>query len=337
MKNKLPEIYFLCAVFAMYADDLSAYYATALTVTEIERSLAKRMETRASALLTELNGAFFSRKDPQLAKIGGMSLYAQKSILAMWKTTPFRCIETEVIECCHKTPTGYQVRNIPLFLMGLPEDEAEKDIVFNFDKSGRIEDVYFSVESNIYRTIMMSEHNDTMDEDCRKRILSFVENLHTAYYRKDTGLIAKVYIDDILIIAGKAVKRIRRGEFSERFVTYEHKPDYSVQSKKEYVEKLRRIFKNNSKINMKFGYIEVVRHPKYPDIYGVGLLQGWNVARYSDTGYLFLIIDFHSGENMKILVRTWQPDKMNGRQLSEDEKYRLGDFDIRGYKGIVTK
>ncbi|MDR2474909.1 MAG: nuclear transport factor 2 family protein [Bacteroidales bacterium] len=332
MKKNLFKICFLCAIFAAYAGDLSANYATELTVTDIERSLAKRMEANASALLTELNSAFFSEKTPQLTKIRGMSKEGKSSLLAMWETTPFRCIETELIERCYKTTTGYQVRNIPMFLKDMPEVEAEREIVVNFDRSGNIEDVCFSVELNMYKAIMQSENNDVIDDDRRRQILSFIENFRTAYNRKDIDLLAKVYSDDALIITGKVVKQVKAADNLKNFGISQDKVEYQVQTKKEYINKLRGIFKNNPKINIKFENIEVVRHPKFDDIYGVSLLQGWNTTLYSDKGFLFLMIDFLDGVNMKIHVRTWQPDKINGEPLSEEEIFKLGDFDTQGIR-----
>ena len=330
MRNIVLKICLFCAVFALFSSKLSAQYVTELTVTDIEQSVARKMEVNASALLTELNQAFFNGKTPQLTKINGMSKDGKSSILSMWEMTPFRCIETEIIERGYKTPSGYQVRNIPLFLKDMPEDETEKEIAINFDKSGAIEDVYFTLDMNNYKAIMESEDNEVKDLRCRSAILNFVENFRTAYNRKDIDLLAKVYSDDALIITGKVIKQTKSVENVMRgYGISQEKIEYQVSTKKEYINKLRSIFKNNPKINVKFADIEVVRHPKYPDIYGVRLLQGWNTTNYSDVGFLFLMIDFRDGVNMQIHVRTWQPEKLNGQQLSEDEVFKLGDFDIR--------
>ena len=330
MKNKLLKKCLLCAVFYLFANNLSAQYATELKITDIDPLVAKKMEINASALLTELNLAYFNEKVPQLTKINGMSKDGKSSILAMWEMTPFRCIETEIIERAYKTPNGWQVRNIPLFLKNMPEDEADKEVAINFDKSGAIEDIYFTLDMNNYKAIMNSEDNEVIDLRQRQTILNFVENFRTAYNRKDIDLIAKVYSDDALIITGKVIRQTKSVEnVMKGYGVSKDKIEYQVQTKKEYINKLRSIFANNPKINVKFDDIEVVRHPKYPDIYGVKLLQGWNTTNYSDVGFLFLMIDFRDGVNMQIHVRTWQPDKLNGEPLSEDEIFKLGDFEIK--------
>ena len=334
MKNRVIFRSLLCVVFALYAINLSAQYSTQLTVTDIEPSIAQKMGANASALLTELNQAFFNGRLPQLTKITGMSKDGKSSILAMWEMTPFRCVETEIIERGYKTPSGYQVRNIPLFLKDMPEDEADKEIAINFDKLGNIDDVYFTLDLNNYKAIMNSENDDVTDLSRRQAILNFVENFRTAYNRKDIELLAKVYSDDALIITGKviATQGNKSGDIPTTLKNLgfsKEKIEYQVQTKKEYIAKLRGIFNNNTRINVVFDSIEVVQHPKYSDIYGVRLFQGWNTTNYSDTGFLFLMIDFRDGNNMQIHVRTWQPDKLNGEPLSEAEKFKLGDFDVK--------
>jgi hypothetical protein len=332
MIHKILKTCFLCAVFAAFADNLLAQYSTALTVTDIEPSVAQRMEANASALLTELNSAFFNDKTPVL-KITGLNKEGKSDILSMWEHSPFRCIETEIIERGYKTPSGYQVRNIPMFLKDMSEDEAYKEIAINFDRSGAIDDIYFALDMHNYKAIMESEDNEVTDLRYRQAILNFVENFRTAYNRKDIDLLAKVYSDDALIITGKVVKQTKSAEnVLSGYGLSKEKIEYQVQTKKEYINKLRGIFKNNAKINVLFDNIEVVRHPKYDDIYGVRLKQGWNTTNYSDVGFLFLMIDFKDGENMQIHVRTWQPEKLDGKQLREDEIFKLGDFDIKDKK-----
>ena len=328
MKNKVFTNYLWCAAFALLTSNLSAQYMTALTVTNVEQSVAKKMESNASALLTELNQAFFNNKTPQLEKINGMSTDGKDALLSMWDMTPFRCVASDIIEQGYTTPTGYQVRNIPLFLKNMPEDETEKEIAINFDKSGTIEDIYFTLDMHNYKAIMDSEANDVTDYRCREAILNFLENFRTAYNRRDIDLLSKVYSDDALIIIGKVVKQTKSTEnmminFSEEDIAYQ------VRTKKEYLDNLRDVFKKNTKINILFDDIEVMQHPKFDYIYGVTLKQGWNTTTYSDIGFLFLMIDFEDGNNMQIHVRTWQPEMVNGKKISKEDIFKLGDFYIQ--------
>jgi hypothetical protein len=169
---------------------------------------------------------------------------------------------------------------------------------------------------------MMSEDNERVDSCRRQTILNFVETLQTAYYRKDIDLLTKMYGDDDWIITGKAVKQTKS-------INSALDRDSFFFRKKEYINKLLSIFKNNSKINVDFSEIEVVQHPEYPDLYGISFKQSWNTDNYSDTGYCFFLIGFKDGQNMQIHVRTWQPDKPNGLPLSEVEKIKFSDFVIQ--------
>ena len=274
--------------------------------------------------------AFFENRTPVLDKISGLSREGKSAILAMWETTPFRCIETEIIERGYSTPSGWQVRNVPLYLKEMSEDEAYKEIAINFDRQGNIDDIYFTLDMHQYQAIMNSVGNEVTDLRRRQAILNFIENFRTSYNRKDLDLLSKVYSDDALIITGRVVRQNRTTDNAlANFGFSNERIEYQTQTKKEYINKLRGIFQNNARINIVFDHVEVSRHPKYDDIYGVTLKQGWNTSNYSDVGWLFLMIDFRDGENMMIHVRTWQPEQFNGKPLPEDDIFHLGAFNIR--------
>jgi hypothetical protein len=328
MKHKNISFLTTGIIFVLFLNPSLAkgQYATNLTVTDIDNvSVSKMMEQSSSQLLTEFNNAFFNDKTPGL-NIKGLDNDGKKSILSMWETSPFRCIETEIIERGYSTPTGYQIRNIPLFLKGVPEDESYAEIAINFNKRGEITDIYFTVDYNNYMEILNAENNDVQDLRNRSMILDFVENFRTAYNRKDLNFLQKVYSNDALIITGKVVK-VKENSDNYLQSLPKEKIEYQIKTKKEYLAALAGVFKNNAKINVNFEEIEVARHPRYEDIYGVTIKQYWNTTTYSDIGYLFLMIDFRNPDNPQIHVRTWQPEKYNGKEISKDEIFHLGSFD----------
>ena len=330
MKKVLLKTLLLTVFQVFLLPVTQAQYATALTVTDIQNAaVSQKIDKGVSALLTEFNTAFFEKRTPSLDKISSLSKEGKSAILAMWETTPFRCIESEIIERGCNTPSGWQVRNIPMYLEGMPDDESYKEIAINFDRQGNMEDIYFTLEMHQYQAIMYGDGNEVTDFRRRNAILYFIENFRTAYNRRDLDLLTKVYSDDALIITGKVVQqnKMKDNALSMSGLSAE-KVDYQVQTKKEYINKLSGIFKANDRINIVFDEVEVSHHPKFNDIYGVTLKQGWNTTNYSDVGWLFLMIDFKDGENMEVHVRTWQPEKVNGKQLSEDEIFHLGTFTI---------
>ena len=91
---------------------------------------------------------------------------------------------------------------------------------------------------------------------------------------------------------------------------------------------MKKIFAGNKYINVLFDEVEVIQHPKWTNIYGVTLKQEWHSNRYSDVGFIFLMIDFKDENHPLIQVRTWQPEKLDGKVLSRDEVFSLGDFNI---------
>jgi len=155
--------------------------------------------------------------------------------------------------------------------------------------------------------------------DLRRRqlILGFVENFRTAYNRKDIDYLDKVFSNDALIIVGRELRS--RGDGLTPPVHYD------VRTKTEYMEGLKRAFQRNQYINIKFSEIEVMQHTNQgsSNIYGVTLRQDWNTTNYSDTGWLFLMIDFKDENNPLIWVRTWQPINVPRNQV-----FWLGDFPI---------
>lgn len=329
--KKMKRVTFVLLTFslALFMQSAQAQYATSVTVTDVSNSSVKqRIEASSSSLLTEFNSAFFGNRTPSLSKISGLSKEGRNSILSMWEMTPFRCVETELIERVYKTPTGFQLRNVPMFLKDMPESDAYKEVVINFDNAGNIYDIYFAIDYHHYMEIINSEDNEVTDLRRRQVILDFVENFRTAYNRKDMAFLEKVYSDDALIITGKVIKTQKSRDLLAANNIPQEKIEYQVKTKKEYLTSLASVFRNNARINIIFDDIEVSRHPRYDEIYGITLRQGWNTTNYSDIGYVFLMIDFKDDNNPLIHVRTWQPEKLNGRNLDKDDIFSLGDFEV---------
>ena len=104
---------------------------------------------------------------------------------------------------------------------------------------------------------------------------------------------------------------------------------YNKQNKQQYLNNLRKVFKTAKYIHVSFDDIEVMRHPTNPNFYGVTLHQGWTSNTYHDEGYIFLLWDFRNEDAPEIHVRTWQPDRIGGKELARDEIFTLSDFDIQ--------
>jgi len=305
----------ILAALLSYSINLHAQYATKLSITNLNNALLTiKAENAGSKLLTELNQACFQNRKPKLDS-KDITDQAAKSLLALWNTSSFRCIETELIEPGVITYDGFQIRNIPIFMTRASANDNYEEIVLNFTSKGVIDAVYLSVESQQYKQLLQGV-NSVTDMRRRQIILDFVENFRTAYGRKDINFLNQVFSDDALIITGRVVKQQVRKD-SPLGVLPQDKVVLVKQSKREYLSKLTLIFKNNSYIYLDFNEIKITQHPKINEIYGVELKQDWHSDNYSDVGYLFLMIDFKNELQPTIQVRTWTPDSMFG----------LNDFD----------
>lgn len=291
----------------------------------IENATVKaKMERTMSAFLTEVNNAQSSKRALNFGGMG-LSTNVQSSVSMLWENSPFECTDEEIMEHCIQTGSGYQVRNIPLIMRptdsSFNEDEYQ-EAVFSFDRNGNMESFYLTLSMNLYMNVIKSNKSVT---DLRRRqlILDYVEHFRTAYNQKDKEFLEAVFSDDALIITGKVIpQRVRDN------IQLPARVEYTRQTKRQYMTKLSQIFAANKHIKVTFDEIRVVMHPTKSEWYGVTLHQGWTSDRYHDDGWLFLLWDFSNEDHPTIHVRTWQPDKIEGKKLPDEEIFSLDDFNI---------
>lgn len=161
------------------------------------------------------------------------------------------------------------------------------------------------------------------DANNRRQILGYCEQLRTAYSSKDIAFIRQVYSEQALIIVGNVV-RTRSSESGQ--LLDEERVEYNIHAKKDYIERLEKVFKANKKIDCTFSDFHIYRHPTMEGIYGVTLRQRYKSDRYSDDGYLFLLWDFRNLAMPQIHVRTWQP---TNALKSPDDVMSITDFNLK--------
>ena len=283
-----------------------------------------KMERIMSAFLTEVNNAQSSKRALNFGGMG-LSTNVQSSVSMLWENSPFECTDEEIMEHCIQTGSGYQVRNIPLIMRptdsSFNEDEYQ-EAVFSFDRNGNMESFYLTLSMNLYMNVIKSNKSVT---DLRRRqlILDYVEHFRTAYNQKDKEFLEAVFSDDALIITGKVIpQRVRDN------IQLPARVEYTRQTKRQYMTKLSQVFAANKHIKVTFDEIRVVMHPTKSEWYGVTLHQGWTSDRYHDDGWLFLLWDFSNEDHPTIHVRTWQPDKIEGKKFPDEEIFSLDDFNI---------
>jgi hypothetical protein len=317
----------VCLLFCIASRPVSAQYETTVTLKSgaPNRQIKEAIEKNGGLLLTEFNNAQGHKRSLSLKGIA-MDDAVPKSLQAMWAVCPFRCDELEIVERCLQTYSGdggYQIRNIPVIMEpgaggGIDPSNKYQELVIHFDRNGSIRSVTFALESSWYKSIMEGDGKEVTDLRERSIVIEFVEQFRTAYNRKDLPFLQDIYSDDALIITGKVTRGGPGLEAKDNTMV-----TYISQTKKDYLERLEKVFKNNDRINVVFEDVKINKH-RTKKYYGVKLVQYWNSGAYSDTGYLFLLWDFTNENEPKVLVRTWQPYK-------ETPKSKL--FDIVDFTG----
>ncbi|MGM9843562.1 MAG: hypothetical protein ACI30S_04990 [Muribaculaceae bacterium] len=115
-------------------------------------AIKSKMERTMSAILTEANAAFEQNRAFDCQSLGVSSM-AQGGLEALWENSPFVSMDSEIIEHCITTGSGYQVRNIPILLKPKEGNEIDKEdeyqeAVVSFDKQGNMESFYISLSHN---------------------------------------------------------------------------------------------------------------------------------------------------------------------------------------------
>ncbi len=286
-------------------------------------ALKSKMEQQISALLTAINRAETNNSDINYWGIEIDDL-ASQSLGMMWNNVHFRIVDDDIVEHCLRVKTssgvvlGYQVRNIAVEMKPFDDSytgDLNQEVCINLSPKGVITDFNITLGLNQYvRLIKEGQRLDDLDR--RMQILYWVEQFRNAYNKKDIDFMEKVFSEDALIVTGKVMKRIDRD-------VPKPKVEYTTMGKQQYLANLRKVFSNNSYINVHFDDISVIRHGSKPNFYGVTLRQGWSSSNYSDEGIVFIIWDFTNEESPTILVRTWQP-----MEEDDDKIFNLKNFKL---------
>ena len=291
-------------------------------------NIITEIENNTTQFFSIMENAIVESNTPDLEYLK-ISSEAVRTLLAMWKTSaiapPVKDVERK---CLVRPQGGYQIRDIPIIMLEAPEKDKNQSLVINFTSEGVIDDIFIAVHG----IVDFYEQNENVKDFIRKqRILDLVERFRTAYNMKDVDFLEKIFSNNALIITGKVIKEKPNSDqvLTNNLTT--ERIEYITQTKEQYLKKLRLIFNMIKYINVVFEDIEVSKHTKFPEIYGVNLKQKWNASNYSDEGFLFLMIDFKDDNEPLVQIRAWQPLTFNGRALKPEEKFRTTSFgEIRG-------
>ena len=324
-----------CVLLAAFASETGAVNVTTTTQQSgyNNQALLQTMQNNLGQLLTEINAAHEQKRDLNLAGMA-MDDYAKRMLTNIWSNMHFYCDDEEVVEEGLPMKSGMLMQNIAYIVE--PDDEAFDSQQLQmgsveFDNTGKISDFRFALD--VHTAATFGQCQDVVETERRMKILKYVEHFRTAYCQKDLATLRQVFSDDALIITGNVVEKYdKETGLSAASVTYKK------QNKEEYLESLQRAFTRNKYIEVKFSQIAehgiqdecggITRSRNNPNMYGVTLFQEWKSSRYSDEGYVFLLWDFTDEDRPVIHVRTWQPEFVGGKKMTEEEIFSLSDFEL---------
>ena len=336
MKKLIIAFLAICHSMSFYgADELTFEFSDC-----INGSLKTIMEQQLSNLLTAINKAESAGSDE--INFRGVqfesSETASQTISMLWNSVHFRTQDDDFYQNClqHKRGgriTGYQVRNIYMDMKPVDDsyqEDLSQEFVIDFDAQGRISDVNIAMGKLQYQDLLKAGEQ-LNDLDRREQIIFFCEQFANAYHKMDINYMEDIFSDDALIITGRVRQKEKASVVmrnTEVNLPQQKGVEYTVQTKKEYINNLRACF-NRQKgqkggfINVKFDEYKVVRHPAKPNYYGVTLKQSWSSKGYHDEGIVFLVWNFTNEERPKIEVRTWQAMNTTEREIFTLNNFRL--------------
>lgn len=222
--------------------------------------------------------------------------YGNASVLASDKLA-FYALGNEV--WCRSVPMAFSFKgNTRRFV---------EDVVFTFDDKSLISNLSFSLGHTASKDISGHEN---WPEEARLILIDFLEVYKTAYALKRIDYISSIFDDDALIVTGRVLKNA--GGFNE-FGNNQY-VKLTRQNKETYIKNLSKVFAANEYINIQFSDCDVMKLGNSGQLYGIKIRQEYFSASYSDTGYLFVLVDLTDFKKPIIHVRTWQdsPDKEFG-------------------------
>lgn len=340
LKKKLAVVWMLLLSCMLSVQLNAAVSVTLLTDEGMDRSAAlSAAERNLGLVLSEINRAQ-AAKTILTTKGLPMDDFSLKSLLRLWAVTPFYCDDEEVVERVWVFKDGtMMVSHIPLIIT--PEGEefglgTYQEAVVEFDTGGNLTDFRFALDAQMSES--MNRCGDVASKEKQMIILQYVERFRTAYNQKDIETIENMFSEDALIITGKVVSATsRQGDMKS---LPQKKGIYTKQTKQQYIVNLKKAFRRNKWIDVKFSQIGengedggcagITQSKKDPTKFGVRLRQEWKSSTYSDEGYLFLLWEFpEDGRDPIIHVRTWQPEYVNGQRQKPDEDIStLAGFDL---------
>jgi hypothetical protein len=191
-----------------------------------------------------------------------------------------------------------------------------EDVTFTFNADDLIECVAFGLDKPTREQIYTEQHLEYWGDSTCTLLATFLENYQTAFALHRLDYIKSIFDDEAVIITGHLLKKATgtkaasEGKNITIKTTNNQKASYTKMDKEQYMERLEACFKRNEFINIHFS--DCILDKMYDARFGINLRQDYFSSTYSDTGFLFLLVNVSDPEMPLIQYRTWQPDRDPG-------------------------
>ena len=160
-------------------------------------------------------------------------------------------------------------------------------------------------------------------------IKTFVDYYKQAYEKKNLPFLEALFGEDALIIT-ETLELKKADEKTDKRIKKSREYKTIIKNKSDYLSELKKYFADNNSIVMEYSNLEVTKHNKYPEIYGISFLQyrkssGNDSLEDQYMGYILIMIDFINEKEPVIHIRTWQPIT---NIKAESDKYNIYDFEV---------
>ena len=191
-----------------------------------------------------------------------------------------------------------------------------EDVTFTFNADDLIECVAFGLDKPTREQIYTEKHLEYWGDSTCTLLATFLENYQTAFALHRLDYIKSIFDDEAVIITGHLLKKASgtkaasEGKAITIKTSNNQKASYTKMDKEQYMERLEACFKRNEFINIHFS--DCILDKMYDARFGINLRQDYFSSTYSDTGFLFLLVNVSDPELPLIQYRTWQPDRDPG-------------------------
>lgn len=346
----IHKILFISLVWCLYSVSAISQNELSTVITlngklKVENpKLVKSIEANLNEFFSAIDASLETGEKPKFPK-KVLTLNGANETDSLWMNSPFYCSQSKVkaklvnlpYDVTDKNASIIEVRDIPILLD--KERDLPQTLNISFNSKGLITGMDLGLNPMAFRNIM-SNANGELDEARRQIVNKFLEQVRTAYNRKDLSYLKQVYSDDALIITGRELKKKVTSKKDEQgmHLNVSSQVEYTKKGKAEYLAGLQRLFSNNAYINVDFENVEIRPHPNpefRDNVYCVSLEQDWTSqsakanpsSKYHDEGYLFLMIDFHDQDRPEIEIRVWQSkESIEGGETPINEN-NVGSFE----------